>query len=279
MTKNKKWLDVIEEVKHLLENKQQSQMYIAGLALKVCTVNHGGIRSPNSLLKFAEEIGVNTKLLYHWVEVRKNVYDKLPVELQHRASYNICHIVSRKVGRRTPADEVVSRVITILENKKDTYKVMRYCSDLRALAFNFDTTDVVNECGDKLLEEILFYAGLVTRQIKKAKPNIVPKDNLLTARHKIENMQMNVKAGIRGRFRNNEGKSVILREKEEKIYNFMVTKKKKLWSPTDIGMQVGGHTRNSASAWACRGLDKLASVGLVISTQRGRYKVDRQRAN
>lgn len=270
------WQKAIEEVRRIIAVKDgNNQMKIAKLILEVCEVKHGGKKSPKTVIGFAAEVGVSPTLLYRWIDIKRAIFDKLTDDQRDRVSYNQCAIVWKQTGSQAEPATIQKLMKTYISNDKPQYKLMRYCGDLRALAYNFEIKGAMDVCSDKLLEEILFYTILIQKQITKSNRKLTPHDHSMTSRTRVEALQMEEAPTIRGKLRTKDGGAIVLRAKEEKIYNFM-KKTKKFWSPTNLGAKLSGLNRDSSSAWACRGLEKLQKVGLVERNKQGHYRVQEQ---
>lgn len=72
--------DFVDRAKRELRKIEGHQARIAEMAVRVCTIRHGGVsKGFYTITQFAEDIGVNEKTLQNWVQTYRNVYTKIDV--------------------------------------------------------------------------------------------------------------------------------------------------------------------------------------------------------
>lgn len=71
-TIGKKYLKLVHQGKTVVNNRTNSQRHLADLAMKACTIRHGG-RYGNlyTIKQYARDIGVNSKTLSKWIQERR----------------------------------------------------------------------------------------------------------------------------------------------------------------------------------------------------------------
>lgn len=274
--KEKQWEENVNEARILIKNYKNSQMRIAKLALEVCEINRGGVKykdSPFTLKKFAEECGIKPKTLSGWLAVKKNVYDKLDTETRAISSWTTMDMVSRIVTP-TESKEKVCKLLKEAAGRGSLDNTMiKYLLSLKGMVYNFQIKDAANKVKKEILEEILFYIEGVRHSILLSDHGkIEPKNNGYTSRYHKGSVRIGGRraGSITGYVEDEYGK-ILLKDKEQAIFDYMVMKKRKSYTPTEIGKEVGKHNDNNASAWAHRSLQKLMAAELVERTPQGHY--------
>lgn len=277
-----KWRENISKARIFVENKRKNQMLVAGLAMEVCEITWGGSklnRSKYTLKKFSEEIGMSDRLLSSWVNVRRNVYDKLSKDAVENVSYTNLAQVALRVSRKDSPTKVKQMFDTIIGRDNFDTKVIRYIADLRAIAYNYEYMKAGKNLPVKTQEEIVFYCQQILSRVHEEHPNIKGKDHNLASVSNIRNLAAAQAFGVKrkhlGSFSFNvddDGKRMKITPKDRDIVLYM-QKHPRFHSPTEIGMKLGGHNANSASAWACRTLNKLIKVKQAERNTKGQYRL------
>lgn len=269
-----KWAENIEKAKNLYSQRNKSQMYIAGLALEVCEITRGGphIEGKYTIARFAEEIGMSPRNLSNWIAVRKLVYDRIDDKKKEECSYTQLATVALKVKANSPIDFVKEKFEEVVHSNSIQQKIRRYLNDLRSCAWNFENKNAAEKIDRETAEEILFYIKVIQRSIKKNDGSIKPCFHGVASRSNIKNLRASHSIDIAGNSKvEDRGLIVKLSVKDKEIAKYM-KKNKRFFTPTELGMKLGSHNANSASAWSCRTLNKLYSLDLVERNKHGHYR-------
>ncbi len=271
MDKEIQWADNVNECRTILHKKKLYQIEIAKMALDVCEIKKGGNYKDDlfTVATFAKDIGVPKKTLQNWIELKTQVFDRLEDHFKNKVSLTQIANIKRRIGPKATKEEV-NKTVEDYVNKDDfNRKIHRYVESVRALAHNFEDQDAVNRCSKGTLEEVMFYIKSIEMNVERgSKAKIKPKNNNLTNKtyaNKLEASQM-----APGYYNDPDGFKIKISEKDIAILHYTKRYKKHV-SPTDIGIKLGKHKKSSASAWACRSLNKLESLGLVVKNKEGKY--------
>ena len=94
------YYDLVEEAKDLLLKRDLFKLKIAKLAIKACTIRHGG-RSGElyTLNKFSEDCGIHRKRLSAWVLTYKRVVSKIESSVKTEDDWNTASKVSALIAK------------------------------------------------------------------------------------------------------------------------------------------------------------------------------------
>lgn len=283
MSKPKNWDRNVEKARRLYQNRYLTQMEIAALALEVCEISWGGakFRKLYTLKKFALDCGIESRTLSNWVGIKVSVYDKLPPEAQAKARFTSMAHTASKVLRDAPSETVYNTYKELTKHKPFDAKMRRYLGDIRSVAYNFEYAQAAKQCDKETLEEFLFYADKITSNILKECPELKPVSHGISSSVNFTRSQSAAEAlniprthlgeKIVGKIKG-DGFEVRVTPKDRDIINYMRKHKNRYHSPTEIGVKLGGHNRNSASAWAFRTINKFTDTGLIERNKKGHYK-------
>lgn len=90
---DKEWNGLVAAARERLLAMAQARMEIAKLALKACSIIHGGgghwsgFKGQKTLKSFAEDVGMCYKTLCNWVKIRQRVFDKLPDDVYDERNF------------------------------------------------------------------------------------------------------------------------------------------------------------------------------------------------
>jgi len=276
-----KWKQNVALAREVSGTKKINQMRVAELALEVCEISWGGAKFRNlyTLRRFAKEVGVPERRLGSWVAVRKAVYDKLPKGERDAVTYTKLSQVAKNVEMEAPKEEVAKAFTKMVHRDPFDSKMLRCLADLRGISYNFLVHNAAAKLNDATIEEYLFYLEQCLELIKKEKPNLKAKENNLAARNRIGYHSAAAALGVKRnspawneKVKVKDGHSELtITPKDRDVANFLKQRKGFL-TPTEIGMKLGGHNANSATAWACRSLNKLQSIGAVERNEKGHYR-------
>lgn len=276
-----KWNESVSKAKQLYNERNKNQMLVAKLALDVCDISWGGNKKNTdayTLKRFSEEAGIKAKQLSSWICVRKNVYDKLTNEQQcnDKLNYTCMARAATQLVKESSHKEVQKILDTIVHGNDVNRAIFHYLKDIRSIAYNFQNKDAAIKCEEGLVKEIYFYANVIIRNIKKQQPEFKPEDRGLAGSTSIKGLTISKAFDIprdhSGTVHiNDAGQKIKITPKDRDIVNY-IKNNSKFFSPTEIGMKVGKHNSDNATAWACRTLNKLQSLDLVERNTKGHYK-------
>jgi len=277
------WQQNVERAKLLYASRHQNQMEIARVALEVCEISWGGTPQTNkfTLLRFAEECGISSRTLSNWVGVRRAVFEKLPPEASSNATFTQLAAISARVKPDAPRSHVFKVYDDLVNVSSVDLKMRKYIGALRSTAYNFSRMNAADAIEKNTLEEVLFYAQIIVGAIKKTHPESKPTDHGLASKNKIRGMSAAQALMLpRNHFgeretvigRDGSGVEVRITPKDRDIIQFLKKNKGKWLTPTEIGMKLKGHNRNSASAWAYRTVNKFIGTELIERNNRGAYR-------
>jgi len=282
------WNQNVNEAKAIVVARQSMQIKIAEYALEVCEIDWGGVHSKYSdkftMKRFAEEIGLNARTLSTYINIKKNVFDKLDQNLQTKASYTIMHHVARTVDRSTTKKILRQKVKNELSFAAVDRKLISYTKALRSLCHLFEKGEPQIDGSKTVLEEVKYYATTLKELVDQHIPEVKPFNHNVISNYSAKHLSANEALGTIKTDRPNLNKlettivspdglsEVQLRTKDLKVLKLLKQSKKAL-GPTEIGMRVENLSRSNASAWALRSIRKMMEVGLLERTKEGRYKV------
>lgn len=278
-----KWAAAVATAKQYCEISQLNQMAVAGCALDVCEISWGGYHKEAkfTLSRFAEEVGITPKKLSSWVAVRKMVYDKIPDAERAGVSFTKFAQVAANVAPDAPPEFVQEKFRQLINRDGFNSKMIRCLADLRSIAWNFEHKDAAEKISEKTCAEFLFFTGVVARNIKRAHKKLKPHNHGLAHKSNFTNISAarallvprgDGEESKRTKAVDADGHAVVITPKDRDIAAFLRKHKGKFFSPTELGMKLKGHNSNSASAWACRTLNKLVAAGCVERNSKGQYR-------
>lgn len=280
MDKEAKWEENTSRAKDLHATRKHNQMIIAGLAMEVCDISWGGSNkeyaNKYTLTRFADEAKINVKTLSNWIALRKKVFDKLPPK-ERDLTLTKLQIISKRLAPDSSVEHVYKIMKEVTSNNQDR-TVLALAGSLRSTLYNFTVKDGANSLPIKTIEEVAFYCSAILKCIKLVHPKLKPRDNELVSLHAVGAQQsaasaLGVQRNYTGiRVKDLLGHELTISPKDKSISDFMKRKKKKYFSPTEIGMIVGRHNANSATGWAHRTLNKFMSCGFVERNDKGHYR-------
>lgn len=92
--------ELVEEGKNLINLSKLIKLKLAKLAIKACTIKHGGISNNYYTLKnFAEDVGVCNKQLSDWVLVYKRVVKPANMRVVEEKDWSIAKRVSDRIAK------------------------------------------------------------------------------------------------------------------------------------------------------------------------------------
>lgn len=272
------WLEAIQKARSMVQVKSKNQMLIAELAMAVCEISWGGMhaRTNYTIKRFAAEIGLNVKTVSQWIAVRRNAYEKLPTSKARRLSFSKLAHISALAGPNATKSLVLEKFDAVVNIDAFDNKVRRHVTDLRSIAHNFTMRNAAIKCKTETLQEILFYTLTINKHILGEHPNLQPKSHGIaginihnqSAAQAMEVSRSSHKVSFVGA----ESGDVRITPKDRDVAQYLEKFDGKFITPTEIGMKIHGHNRNSASAWACRSLEKLVTLGLAERSAKGTYR-------
>jgi hypothetical protein len=98
------YFDLVEEGRRLLRTTQLFRLKIAKMAIKACTIRHGGKSSGYyTLTEFAKDIGANRKDVSEWVLVYKRVVVHLEKQIKSDQDFNTARRVADRLAKEQTA--------------------------------------------------------------------------------------------------------------------------------------------------------------------------------
>jgi len=116
--------DLVEEGKSLINAVDLFKLKIAKLAVKACTIRHGGRSSGYyTLSDFAKDIGVDRKKLSDWVLIYRRVVVPANLKITSEKDWNIAARVSERIAKentiiRKKDGDVRSKFVAFSPDKK-----------------------------------------------------------------------------------------------------------------------------------------------------------------
>lgn len=98
------YTDLVEEAKHLLRATDLFKLKIAKMAIKACTIRHGGRSSGYyTLVDFARDVGCDRKGLSEWVLTYKRVVVHMEAQILTERDFNTARRVSDRIAKEATA--------------------------------------------------------------------------------------------------------------------------------------------------------------------------------
>lgn len=273
-----KWSENVKEAKQTYVGRNKSQMKIAILALEVCEISWGGSKNDSlyTLTRFGKESGINPKMISSWICVYKKSYEKLDPITRNTASYTqLAHTASRV--SYDASEKHVNEIFKDVTDKSKDHTLLRYCSNIRSIAFLLNNKKFADEANIKTLKEILFYSKIITKCIIENHPNIKAEDSGLAALSQLKVLgsaaqALGIKRNSSGKIMvDDDGHSVPITPKDRDIIAY-IKKKRGYVSPTEVQIHFKKGAKHGGSAWASRTFNKLLGLKLVERNKCGHYK-------
>lgn len=277
-----KWTENVTKAKDICAVKETNQMEVARLALEVCEISWGGsnFAGKYTLQRFADEVGCSSRVLSTWVCVRRSVFDKIPEVERAGVSYTKLALVACRVAVDASPKHVRRKFREMTNRDQFQDKMIRHLASVRSAAYNFERADAADKCSKKMLQEYLFYCRAISNKILGNNRGMKAADNGLAGKGSFIVMSANKALGTlrppgKGTIKVKDPMGhgeISLTPKDRDIANLLRKTPDKFFSPTEIGVELKGHNRSSASAWACRTLNKLLALEHVERNKLGKYK-------
>lgn len=169
MSNQESYQSLVEAAKELVQKTDLTKLQIAQLAIRACTIRHGG-RSTGfyTLTMFARDIGVSFKQLSRWVITYKTVVSKIPNEIKTNEDWNKASKISEKLRKKrvlindingtkggktqNNIDQMLSsdEILKKFKEIKGNTQALVYCDDaLRRALHNLNKVEVA-EADDEL---------------------------------------------------------------------------------------------------------------------------------
>lgn len=273
-----KWEENVKEARRYIVDRKNNQMVVARLATEVCEISWGGsaYSGKYTLARFAGETGMKPKQLSQWVGVYKKVYVKLNNKEKESASYTQLAHTACRVSNDAQKSFVNQVFKDVTSNNLDN-RIKSYIKELRSIAHNFEQKKAAEFISMEAMEEIVFYCGIITRNIRKVHPKIKEVNHDIARTTDVRTVTAAAALGIERnssgiKVRDPQGHIIVLTPKDRTVISHMKSHNEKWFTPTELGMKLKGLNSNSASAWACRTLNKLVSLDYVQRNKVGHYK-------
>jgi hypothetical protein len=152
-----------------LQNKHR--MKVAELALKACTIVHGGknIYERFTVKKFGERIGVNHRTIHEWIRIYRMVYSKLDQE--RKEDYNrlgsarVRYVMKGLSGKEQPKT-IQNKFDKAYKQGGEIDKIDKYLRNLGTLIYNVSNSSRMISLDDKLLYQILEKSNTIAGYVK-----------------------------------------------------------------------------------------------------------------
>ncbi len=273
------WNLAIAKAKSMVTVKSDNQMMIAELALGVCEISWGGTQKHRNekytLVRFAKEVGVDNRTLSQWVGVFLRAYRKLPSGKAKHLSFTKLSAIAVKVHKDATKAEVAKAFDEVVNVDSFDNKMQRYLCDLKSISYNFEQKNAATKCSEKTLQEILFFCKVISRAILREHKGMKPAcSDLFHDANTHKRIGAAVALGVPTRrgdvVSDGIGGIVRLTPKDRDVLNFMKQQGKWL-TPTEIGIKVHKASKDSASGWALRTLNKFRGSS-IERNDKGHYR-------
>lgn len=166
------WEAAIRKARGYVSSFDKTRFIIAGLALEVCDLHHGGRKGSSvySISRFAEEIEIDRKTLYEWMRVKRLVVDKLAKGQQdkiQKIAYQDLNEVSRVVVDDTAPKEVRRRLYEQLQIDPGAKKFSKYGKHLNSILHNLQRPILLKEVPTASIEFVIEKATVIVALGKK----------------------------------------------------------------------------------------------------------------
>lgn len=166
------WKDCVDEAKKIISLTKELRLQIVTLAEKACVIHHGG-RASNSrftVVRFANEIGINHKTLQEWMSLKRSIYDILPENEQKKVSFtDMKYLDSQtKSGKRNTLEKskaVLAKLTEMRKQHPDTVKFIKYKAHLKTLLFNAKNKAMTKHCDRAVLADVLHLSREISKHL------------------------------------------------------------------------------------------------------------------
>ena len=176
--KEARWIFCIKQARSLYLNRNAARFQITELAIAACDIVHGGgahwnkFENQRTVKKFSEAVGLSSRTLHEWIQIKQKVYDKLSAKDQKNYHYTAMADTRKITGSLDWPEEAVrtayQRLVRIHTNadgkaSKPLFQAHRYIRNLehavgkvgRAQLNSTDKSDLLDlkeKCEDCLRE-------------------------------------------------------------------------------------------------------------------------------
>lgn len=175
MNQTDAWNANIEKAKLALKTQHRTQMAVAALALDSCEVKRGGRAGYYTLKRFAEEIGMDGRLLSMWVSIYRRVFLKLPHQIQQQASYSQMVEIYPKISENDSSASIARRYNNEFVVLKQERKIIKYGTYLKIISKHLIDRGATATLSKETLEEIQFFVNQIREILDAAQ--IKPQDH------------------------------------------------------------------------------------------------------
>lgn len=261
----------VEAVRQLLKKNKQS-LQIAELCYEATEIVHGGKHSDLfTLAEFAKRTSINHKTLYNWVALYKDVYLKLNDKEKQRATIRSLKDIKLygEISKTKSISDVHAEIKTI---KALELTVVRYGQSLKSLRMATGNPLFPHQVSKEVCEELLFYLDAVKRGVLVARPGLTAKNHFYFTKQAGSSDYNSL---LMGEYNSPVDKRKIkITKKDQKVFKYLSKFRGKFLSPTRIALTLDPtKNKSSASAWACRSLQKLQELQFVERSADGEYSV------
>lgn len=261
--------DNVIEARSLIKNKNNYQMRVARLCLDVCEIKKGGNHEGFFTVQdFAKDIGVKVKTLYNWIEHHRRIFSKLDAETKKHISQTAINEIYRKTTRNTPTRDIVELAKQYAFVNNADLTAARYIQALRSLTKLYTDKDGLERLSKETSESTKYYVDILADILSRVKA----KDHqFITSQQKKPN---GGSLPVPGWYDDEDGMKIKISGKDVDVLRYLRqhgARSKKGLSPTSIGVKLGNKTKSDASAWACRSLEKLVTLGYAQRIDGGSY--------
>lgn len=141
---NRNFNSCVKEAKKIvgiLRLNNLHRMKIAELAVKACTIKHGGRNRYDRLTVkvFAEKVGINPKTLHEWIRHKRFIFDKLTkpqlVEFKELPAQDLKDIITGLKEESIKA-EVRQRFKEVVQRPRGDTRIKKYFKAITSLKYN-----------------------------------------------------------------------------------------------------------------------------------------------
>ena len=173
MNKNwNKYVDEARKVVTLLRLQNKHRMKVAEIAIKACTIKHGGraqVDRPTVKL-FAERIGIAPKTLYEWIRHKRLVFDKLnddqKIQFQEISANTIKGIITG-LEEGTEKGKVQNKFSEYAGKAPIIAKLDKYLAVLNTIIYNLSAYMRIKEVPDETLTELIRRSNMIINFAEK----------------------------------------------------------------------------------------------------------------
>lgn len=227
-----------------------------------------------TISRFAKETGLHVKTISHWIAVRRNVFEKLPLNKVNRVSFTKLSHVNAISGPNVSEQELMEAYDKIINVDGFDAKVKRQLADIRSLCTNFVSNNAVDKCNEDTLQEVLFYTTSINREIYSKFPGLLPKSHGIASLRLFKTsaaraLDVPRHCGEKTGVISTALGDIKITPKDRDIAQF-IKKHNGFVRPVDIAKAM--RKTNNATAWVCRSVEKLTAAGILERNSKGHYK-------